>query len=100
MDKATLIGLVMGIGAVLGGQALEGGSIHSIMQFTAAVIVFGGTFGAVFLSYPFHNVLGAFKDLRIIIKEPLKDPVGNYHPDLPSMRTKLGAKASYPWRRK
>ena len=74
MDKATLIGLVMGIGAVLGGQALEGGSIHSIMQFTAAVIVFGGTFGAVFLSYPFHNVLGAFKDLRIIIKEPLKDP--------------------------
>jgi chemotaxis protein MotA len=74
MDKATLIGLVMGIGAILGGQALEGGSIHSIMQFTAAVIVFGGTFGAVFLSYPFHNVLGAFKDLRIIIKEPLKDP--------------------------
>jgi chemotaxis protein MotA len=74
MDKATLIGLVMGIGAILGGQALEGGSIHSIMQFTAAVIVFGGTFGAVFLSYPFHNVLGAFKDLQIIIKEPLKDP--------------------------
>jgi chemotaxis protein MotA len=74
MDKATLIGLVMGIGAILGGQVLEGGSVHSIMQFTAAVIVFGGTFGAVFLSYPFHNVLGAFKDLRIIIKEPLKDP--------------------------
>jgi chemotaxis protein MotA len=74
MDKATIIGLVMGIGAVLGGQALEGGSIHSIMQFTAAVIVFGGTFGAVFLSYPFHNVVGAFKDLRIIVQEPLRDP--------------------------
>jgi chemotaxis protein MotA len=74
MDKATLIGLVMGIGAILGGQVLEGGSIYSIIQITAAVIVFGGTFGAVFLSYPFHNVLGAFKDIRIIIKEPLKDP--------------------------
>ena len=74
MDKATLIGLVMGIGAVLGGQALEGGSLHSIMQFTAAVIVFGGTFGAVFLSYPFQDVLGAFKGLRTIIREPLKDP--------------------------
>lgn len=74
MDKATLIGLVMGIGAVLGGQILEGGSLHSIMQFTAAVIVFGGTFGAVFLSYPFQNVLGAFRDIRIIIKEPLRDP--------------------------
>ena len=64
----------MGLGAVLGGQVLEGGSIHSIMQLTAAIIVFGGTFGAVFLSYPFHNVLGAFKDIRLIIKEPLKDP--------------------------
>jgi len=74
MDKATLIGLVMGIGAVLGGQILEGGSLHSIMQFTAAVIVFGGTFGAVFLSYPFQNVLGAFRDIRIIIKEPVSDP--------------------------
>ena len=74
MDKATLIGLVMGIGAILGGQALEGGSVHSIMQFTAAVIVFGGTFGAVFLSYPFLDVLGAFKGLRTIIREPLKDP--------------------------
>jgi chemotaxis protein MotA len=74
MDKATLIGLVMGIGAVLGGQILEGGSLHSIMQFTAAVIVFGGTFGAVFLSYPFQNVVGAFRDIRIIIKEPVRDP--------------------------
>lgn len=74
MDKATLIGLVMGIGAVLGGQVLEGGSIHSIMQFTAAVIVFGGTFGAVFLSFPFQNVIGGFRDLRTIIKEPAQDP--------------------------
>src|SRR3972149_12118265 len=74
IDKATIIGLVLGIGAVLGGQALGRGRIHSFRQLTAAVVVFGGTFGAVFLSYPFHNVLGAFKDLRIIIQEPLRDP--------------------------
>jgi chemotaxis protein MotA len=88
MDKATLIGLVMGIGAVLGGQILEGGSLHSIMQFTAAVIVFGGTFGAVFLSYPFQNVLGAFKDIRIIIKEPVRDPA-----EIISQLTKYANKA-------
>ena len=88
MDKATLIGLVMGIGAVLGGQILEGGSLHSIMQFTAAVIVFGGTFGAVFLSYPFQNVLGAFRDIRIIIKEPLRDPA-----EIISQLTKYANKA-------
>jgi len=74
MDKATIIGIVLGIGAVLGGQALEGGSLHSIMQITAAIIVLGGTFGAVFLSYPFQNVIGSFKDIKIILKEPAQDP--------------------------
>ena len=75
MDKATLIGLVMGLGAIVGGQVLEGGSLHSIIQITAAGIVFGGTFGAVFLSYPFQNVMGAFRDIQIIIREPVKDPL-------------------------
>ena len=74
MDKATLIGFVLGIGAVLGGQVLEGGSIHSIMQVTAAFIVFGGTFGAVFISFPFHEVIGAFQGIKKIIKEPPQDP--------------------------
>jgi len=74
MDKATLIGLILGIGAIIGGQALEGGSIHSIMQGTAAIIVLGGTFGAVFVSFPFHDVIGGFKGMSRIIKEPLLDP--------------------------
>lgn len=74
MDKASIIGIVLGLGAVLGGQALEGGSIHSIMQLTAAIIVFGGTFGAVFLSYPFQNVIGSFKDIKAILKESPQDP--------------------------
>jgi chemotaxis protein MotA len=74
MDKASIIGIVLGVGAVLGGQALEGGSIHSITQGTAALIVLGGTFGAVFLSYPFENVIGSFKDIKTIIKEPPQDP--------------------------
>jgi chemotaxis protein MotA len=74
MDKATLIGLVLGIGAVIGGQALEGGSVGSIMQVTAAIIVFGGTFGAVFVSFPFNDVLGGFKGIKKIIQEPLLNP--------------------------
>lgn len=70
MDKASIIGLVLGIGAVLGGQALEGGHLGSIMQITAFVIVIGGTFGAVFLSYPFKEVIAALKGVKSIIKEP------------------------------
>jgi len=79
MDKATLIGLVLGLGAVIGGQILEGGSIGSILQLTAFVIVFGGTFGAVFISYPFHDVLGGFKGIKKIIKEPPDDPYQIIH---------------------
>ncbi|MBM4341523.1 MAG: flagellar motor protein [Deltaproteobacteria bacterium] len=74
MDKATLIGLALGIGAILIGQALEGGHIGSIMQFTAAFIVLGGTFGAVFVSFPFDGVMGSFKDIKVILKEPLLNP--------------------------
>jgi len=74
MDKATLIGLILGIGAVIGGQILEGGHVGSIMQFTAAFIVLGGTFGAVFVSFPFDGVIGAFKDIRITLKEPPHNP--------------------------
>jgi len=76
MDKATLIGLILGFTAIFGGQVLEGGELGSIIQFTAFVIVFGGTFGAVFISFPFHDVLGAFKGIRDVIKEPRQDPYG------------------------
>jgi chemotaxis protein MotA len=74
MDKASLIGLILGVGAVIGGMLLEGGHLGSIAQPTAAIIVLGGTFGAVFLSFPFTGVLGAFKDVKTIIKEPALNP--------------------------
>lgn len=74
MDKATLIGLALGLGAILGGQVLEGGGIGSITQPVAAIIVFGGTFGAVFLSFNFHEVIDAFKSLKQVIQEPDQDP--------------------------
>ena len=52
MDILTVVGLTVGIGAILLGQVLEGGHIGSIMQGTAALIVFGGTLGAVLIHYP------------------------------------------------
>lgn len=52
MDFGTLGGVVLSIGMILGGQALEGGHVGSIMQLTAAMIVFGGTLGAVMVSFP------------------------------------------------
>jgi len=49
MDSISIIGLLLGLGAIIGGQILEGGHLGSLLQPTAAMIVLGGTFGAVLL---------------------------------------------------
>ncbi len=38
MDLAPIIGIILGIAAIIVGQALEGGHIQSIIQPTAALI--------------------------------------------------------------
>lgn len=53
MDKISLVGLLVGLFAIVGGQILEGGQISSLAQPTALLIVFGGTLGAVMLQNPF-----------------------------------------------
>ncbi|MFV0664511.1 flagellar motor protein [Denitromonas sp.] len=52
MDSISLIGLVLGLAAILIGQVLEGGHISSLIQPTAFLIVIGGTLGAVMLQSP------------------------------------------------
>lgn len=74
MDKTTLIGLFLGFFAIVGGQMLEGGSIGAIFQPAAAIIVFGGTFGATLLSYPLSDIFRAFKTAFIIFREPREEP--------------------------
>lgn len=51
MDLATLIGLLIGLGGLIGGFLLEGGHGSMLIVETAAIIVFGGTFGAVIISF-------------------------------------------------
>lgn len=74
MDILTILGLVLGFGAILGGQVLEGGSMHSIMQFTAAIIVLGGTFGAVLVNYPMSTFLLSLKNARLALFNSGGDP--------------------------
>jgi chemotaxis protein MotA len=70
LDIATIIGIVLGLGAVLGGAVLEGLQFHSITQPTAAIIVLGGTLGATTLSFPLKAVIGATKGLMKVLFEP------------------------------
>ncbi|MBI5893177.1 MAG: flagellar motor protein [Deltaproteobacteria bacterium] len=69
MDILTLIGLLLGVLAIAGGQMLEGGSIFSLLQPTAAVIVFGGTIAAVLIQYPMSSVIQSIKMLRLAFFE-------------------------------
>ncbi|WII70570.1 flagellar motor protein [Bdellovibrio sp. 22V] len=50
MDKATVLGLLVGFGGILLGNLLEGGHMSSLMQLTAFIIVMAGTIGAVMVS--------------------------------------------------
>jgi chemotaxis protein MotA len=68
MDIASIIGTLMGFSAVIGGQILEGGHIGQIVQGTAALIVFGGTFGAMLLSFPVQDIKKAFGMIPSIYK--------------------------------
>lgn len=63
-DSLSLIGLPLAVGAIVGGHLLEQGSLSSLFQGAAALIVFGGTLGAVLLSHPRRDVAGAWRSLR------------------------------------
>ena len=56
MDLTTIVGLVLGIGGIVAGNLLEGGTVSSLMQFTAFVIVFAGTFGAVLVANKWSDI--------------------------------------------
>ncbi len=52
MDITSIGGIVLAIACILGGQAIEGGHAGSLVQATAAIIVFGGTIGACMVAFP------------------------------------------------
>lgn len=63
-DFATIGGLLLAFGGIVGGLLMEGGKIKDISQITAAFIVLGGTLGAVMVSTPISVLKGAV--LRLI----------------------------------
>lgn len=68
MDIASVGGIVVALLGILAGMMIEGGSIGQITQPTAALIVIGGTMGAVMLQFPLKTFLGALKRLmRVFI---------------------------------
>ncbi len=68
------MGVIVGLGGIVLGLLLEGGKLSQVIQPTAAIIVFGGTLGAVLLQYPMPVVASAFRRLVQVFLERKLDP--------------------------
>ena len=69
-DFVTFLGIVLALAGIVGGLLLEKGKIQDILQGTAAMIVLGGTLGAVLVTTPMPVFLRAVGALREILSAP------------------------------
>jgi len=74
LDKASVLGILLAVGGILAGLLLEGGNLGQVLQPTAAMIVFGGTLGAVMIQFPLPIILLAFKQFGSVFFNPQHDP--------------------------
>jgi chemotaxis protein MotA len=63
VDIATVSGVALALAGIIGGLLLEKGQIQDIVQGTAALIVLGGTFGAVLVTTPMPVIVRALKQV-------------------------------------
>ncbi|MBV2235148.1 MAG: flagellar motor protein [Sterolibacterium sp.] len=70
LDKISVLGLLLGVGAILLGQVLEGGHVSSLIQPTAFLIVVGGTMGAVMLQSPLPTFMAGLRMARWVFVPP------------------------------
>jgi chemotaxis protein MotA len=73
-DAATLGGLILAFGGILGGLLMEGGQLRDISQITAALIVLGGTCGAVMVSTPMNVLVAAARRLVHVLLDQSEPP--------------------------
>lgn len=64
MDIASIIGIIIGFFAIIGVQLLESNSISTIIQPSAAIVVIGGTLGALFLNFSMPTIITAFLSIK------------------------------------
>ena len=73
-DVASFGGLLLAVGGILGGLILENGKIRDVAQVTAAMIVLGGTMGAVMITTPLTILIGAAKRFGGVFFEHVRSP--------------------------
>ncbi|HQU15064.1 MAG: flagellar motor protein [Chromatiales bacterium 21-64-14] len=74
MDLLSIIGIVLALGSILGGNLMEGGHIASLLQLTAFIVVGGGTTGAAMLQTPLPTFVRALKMVIWVFLPPRQAP--------------------------
>ena len=74
MDKSTIGGIILALAGILAGLIIEGGKIAQVLQPTAAMIVLGGTIGAVMIQFPLSIVFNATKGLGNVFLDRGQEP--------------------------
>ena len=62
-----MIGVLLAVFGIVAGLLLDGGSVKQIIQPTAALIVLGGTLGAIMIQFPLHTVREAMREMRHVL---------------------------------
>lgn len=73
MDKLSILGLMVAVAGIVGGQWLEGGSVSVLLQMAAFLIVMGGTLGAVMLQHPMQVFIKGILMARWVFVTPRLD---------------------------
>lgn len=68
IDILSIIGILLGFAAILGGNLLEGGQMASLVNMPALLIVLGGTLGATLLHFPSKTIWHSIKILWLILR--------------------------------
>jgi len=73
MDFASLFGVISGFGLIFG-AILLGGNINDFFNLPGLMIVVGGTLAATFLTFPFKDVMRAFRAAGFVFSNHQEDP--------------------------
>ena len=74
VDLGSIAGLAVAMLGIVGGLMLEGGKLRDVAQITAAMIVLGGTAGAVMVSMPLKTVGGALRRVKGVFFDSTLEP--------------------------
>src|ERR1700719_3617729 len=74
MDILSIIGVVLGLIAIIGGEILKGSRAGGLVGRAAFVILVGGTFSASLVQTPLATFLRAWRIVSWVFKPPANHP--------------------------